>query len=1024
MTVAAAVEGKLGTSTRSHRRLVVASATVVAMVMALAVVLPDSAEAAPFPWEYDLAQDVLSFGTNHSPAPTVADWNADGRDDLVVGFRSSSQYGGVGVALRQEDGSLASLASAFATGDVSSVIGFTLYSRPAVGDWDGDGSLDLLVGSYYGNKGVVACVNEGTPAAPVIRGADCSQLRTVSGALVGQTTGSTVAYVSPELTDWDGDGDLDLLVGTGSETAELNEKGVRLYENIGSAAAPAIADPVFIVAKGTTPGLAYESYFEPTVVDIDDDGDRDLLIAGGRYGSTGTQFLLRQCLNTGSAGAPVHDTCSYLVLPGLVNNVVAATDWDADGYLDLFRGFHSGFIANHVTMFHGRGPDTDGDGLSDSLDNCPTVANPADLMLDRATPVQIDTDGDGAGDACDVDDDGDGVDDTADGCQLTPNADGSDVDGDGRGDACDPSDDRPGHPGAGSYEAQMADRMAWGRKPVIVQRADAMSIGYRQGIAEALTDESLRRGLPFTLAVIPWDADRFGAARGSAYLNEIIDDPNFEVAQHGTYHSCQYTPYLEAYGPSAAEFACGMDAARSYNLMRVGYDALTETVDFDRASHQLSGFVPPTDAFDAAAGEAIRALGYSWVASAWYVEQPRFVYTDDTGLVHVPWSQIACGNGAATWTDCQRTDTQGLDSHSGVDCDDPTVCTPTRDGEDYTDWERYAAASLADRCLNDFDRYGVCSILYELTSYDADFATGELDPVAFAGYQRTLDELEALAADTGAVFMTLGDYAAALRIEDRVAPAIEIRNPTAPEYGYEQTLTVDVEVTDDLSGVYDVAIDLDGAPRADGDEIDLADLALGDHTLTVVAEDTAGNVSESSVVFTVVDTIAPEITISGPTASSYGHHELVAVDVDVTDASSGVYRVEIALDGEPMADGDVIDLLDLALGQHILTVWAIDVSGNVGEASVTFTVVASLGSLQATVDRYADEGVITNAGVIGSLRKMLDAAEAAVARGDLEAARNTLDAFAQYVEAQSGKHIPQEAARLLRTDALAVREAT
>lgn len=54
--------------------------------------------------------------------------------------------------------------------------------------------------------------------------------------------------------------------------------------------------------------------------------------------------------------------------------------------------------------------DGDGDGVPDALDNCPAVAN-AD---------QSDFDGDGAGDACDVDDDNDGVIDAQDVCPLLP----------------------------------------------------------------------------------------------------------------------------------------------------------------------------------------------------------------------------------------------------------------------------------------------------------------------------------------------------------------------------------------------------------------------------------------------------------------------------------------------------------------------------------------------------------------------------------------------------------------------------
>ncbi|MDP3858738.1 MAG: fibronectin type III domain-containing protein, partial [Stagnimonas sp.] len=61
--------------------------------------------------------------------------------------------------------------------------------------------------------------------------------------------------------------------------------------------------------------------------------------------------------------------------------------------------------------------DSDSDGVPDSTDNCPVVAN-AD---------QADGDGDGVGDACDEqappDGDADGVPDSADNCPLAANAD-------------------------------------------------------------------------------------------------------------------------------------------------------------------------------------------------------------------------------------------------------------------------------------------------------------------------------------------------------------------------------------------------------------------------------------------------------------------------------------------------------------------------------------------------------------------------------------------------------------------------
>jgi hypothetical protein len=76
--------------------------------------------------------------------------------------------------------------------------------------------------------------------------------------------------------------------------------------------------------------------------------------------------------------------------------------------------------------------DTDGDLVRDQDDNCPATPNTS----------QADTDGDGAGDDCDTDDDNDGVGDGGDNCPTTYNRDQFNSDGGPNGDACDRYPDR------------------------------------------------------------------------------------------------------------------------------------------------------------------------------------------------------------------------------------------------------------------------------------------------------------------------------------------------------------------------------------------------------------------------------------------------------------------------------------------------------------------------------------------------------------------------------------------------------
>lgn len=123
-----------------------------------------------------------------------------------------------------------------------------------------------------------------------------------------------------------------------------------------------------------------------------------------------------------------------------------------NGAYDRVLGGNSDTFLARFTSGGGGAPDADGDGVPDSSDNCPAVANPGQQDGDGdgdgdacdncptvANPSQVDTDGDGTGDACESSDDadGDGIADGSDNCPAVSNSDQVDADTDGEGDVCD-----------------------------------------------------------------------------------------------------------------------------------------------------------------------------------------------------------------------------------------------------------------------------------------------------------------------------------------------------------------------------------------------------------------------------------------------------------------------------------------------------------------------------------------------------------------------------------------------------------
>ncbi|MCP4294918.1 MAG: VCBS repeat-containing protein [Proteobacteria bacterium] len=127
------------------------------------------------------------------------------------------------------------------------------WSRPTMGDLDQDGDLDLLVGS--GDGRVYLYENQGSEIEWDFRLISSNYLRT-----------DRLTHASPLLTDLDDDGDLDLVVG--SKSGKL-----RFYENQGT-----LEEPNFVYDETRFPNIWIGANARPSVIDLDSDGIKDLLI--------------------------------------------------------------------------------------------------------------------------------------------------------------------------------------------------------------------------------------------------------------------------------------------------------------------------------------------------------------------------------------------------------------------------------------------------------------------------------------------------------------------------------------------------------------------------------------------------------------------------------------------------------------------------------------------------------------------------------------------------------------------------
>jgi len=131
--------------------------------------------------------------------PSVDDWNEDGLKDLIVGGSSGKAHLYINNGTNEDPRFTEEDFIIYAGGQQ---VQFISRTAPFVADLDGDDVKDLVVGEVHGYA--YFCKNNGTNEAPQL--ADSVRLKTGTVDIYNYTSRITT-------TDWDGNGQLDLMVG-------------------------------------------------------------------------------------------------------------------------------------------------------------------------------------------------------------------------------------------------------------------------------------------------------------------------------------------------------------------------------------------------------------------------------------------------------------------------------------------------------------------------------------------------------------------------------------------------------------------------------------------------------------------------------------------------------------------------------------------------------------------------------------------------------------------------------------------